>query len=180
MRPAGRADQCPQLGVERTKRRCRLWAVPGQFCCDAHNVTFLLPRCGRVRSSDRGEPMRRREFISLLSAAAAWPLAARAQQTPARPLIGMLVPLSVAAATGNIAAFRSALRDVGYVEGRNATLELRYGDGSLERLAPLVDELLALKPDVLFVGGKAAAIAAHNATQLIPIVIITPEDPIPS
>jgi hypothetical protein len=106
------------------------------FAVMPHNVTFLLPRCGRVRSSDRGEPMRRREFISLLSAAAAWPLAARAQQTPARPLIGMLVPLSVAAATGNIAAFRSALRDVGYVEGRNATLELRYGDGSLERLGP--------------------------------------------
>ena len=123
----------------------------------------------------------RRAFISLLGGAATtWPLAVGARQTPARPLIGMLVPLSAAAATGNIAAFRFALRDVGYVEGRNATLELRYGDGSLERLAPLVDELLALKPDVLFVGGKAAAIAAHNATQLTPIVIITPEDPITS
>jgi putative tryptophan/tyrosine transport system substrate-binding protein len=126
--------------------------------------------------------MRRRDFITALGgmAAAAWPVAARAQQTPVRAVIGMLVPLSAAAAAGNVAAFRSALRDIGYVEGRTATLELRYGDGALERLAPLVNDLLALKPDVLFVGGKAGALAAHSATQVIPIVIVTPEDPIAS
>src|SRR5262249_14802388 len=82
------------------------------------------------------------------------PLAARAQQPPVRPLIGMLVPLSAAAAAGNIAAFRSALRDMGYVEGRNTTLEIRYGDGALDRFATLLYELLAFKPDVLFAGGK--------------------------
>jgi ABC-type uncharacterized transport system substrate-binding protein len=125
--------------------------------------------------------MKRREFITLLGGAAAtWPLAARAQQALVRPLIGMLVPLSAAAATVNITAFRSALRDIGYVEGRNATLELRFGDGALEQLTPLVAELVALKPDVFFTGGKAAALAAHKATQTIPIVIVTPEDPVVS
>ena len=126
--------------------------------------------------------MRRREFITLLGGAAAWPLAANAQQapTPIRPLIGLLVPLSVTAATRNVAAFQSALRDDGYVAGRNVTLELRYGEGSLERLAPLVSELMALKPDVLFTGGKAGALAVHSVTQAIPIVIVTPEDPVVS
>jgi len=122
----------------------------------------------------------RRKFLAVLGGAATWPLAARAQQPPVRPLIGMLVPLSAAAAAGNIAAFRSALRDMGYVEGRNTTLEIRYGDGALERLATLLDELLAFKPNVLFAGGKAGALAARSATQTIPIVIVTPEDPVVS
>ena len=122
----------------------------------------------------------RRKFLAVLGGAATWPRAARAQQPPVRPLIGMLVPLSAAAAAGNIAAFRSALRDMGYVEGRNTTLEIRYGDGALERLATLLDELLAFKPNVLFAGGKAGALAARSATQTIPIVIVTPEDPVVS
>ena len=126
--------------------------------------------------------MKRREFITLLGGAAAWPLTARAQQAPSpiRPLIGLLVPLSATAATRNVAAFQSALRDDGYVAGRNVTLELRYGEGALERLAPLVSELMALKPDVLFTGGKAGALAVHSVTQAIPIVIVTPEDPVVS
>ena len=64
--------------------------------------------------------------------------------------------------------------------GRNVTLELRYGEGALERLAPLVSELMALKPNVLFTGGKAGALAVHSVTQAIPIVIVTPEDPVVS
>jgi putative tryptophan/tyrosine transport system substrate-binding protein len=90
--------------------------------------------------------MRRREFITLLGAsAAAWPLAAEAQPSPVRPLIGVLSPpLSAASASRNIAALRSALRDLGYVEGRNVTLALRYGDGSPERMPLLAQELVAL------------------------------------
>jgi len=127
----------------------------------------------------RFDSMRRREFITLLGgAAAAWPLAARAQPSPVRPLIGVLSPLSAAAATRNIAAFRSGLRDLGYLEGRNATLELRYGDGAAERMAPLAAELVALKPDVLFAGAKSGAVAAQGATRTIPIVIISPENPV--
>jgi putative ABC transport system substrate-binding protein len=124
--------------------------------------------------------MKRREFIALLGgAAAAWPLGARAQQQPVRPLIGILSPLSAASAARNIAAFRSGLRDLGYLEGRNATLEIRYGDGAPERMAPLAQELVAIKPDVLIAGGASGALAVHlAATRTIPIVVITPEDPV--
>jgi ABC-type uncharacterized transport system substrate-binding protein len=124
--------------------------------------------------------MKRREFISLLGGAAAWPLAARAQQEAIRPLIGLLSPLSAAAATRNVAAFRSALRDHGYVEGRNMTLALRFGEGAPERMELLARELVALKPDVLFAGSLSGAQAGRAATRTIPIVTVTPEDPVAS
>src|ERR1700756_3586979 len=111
--------------------------------------------------------MGRREVVALLGgAAAAWPLAASAQQ---QPLIGVLSPLSAASAARNIAGFRSGLRDLGYLEGHNATLALRYGDGAPERMAPLAQELVALKPDVLMAGARTGALAAQAATQTIPI-----------
>jgi putative tryptophan/tyrosine transport system substrate-binding protein len=126
--------------------------------------------------------MGRRDFITLVGGAAAWPLAASAQRrsSPVRPLIGFLSQLSPAAAVHNIAAFRSGLRDLGYVEGRSVTIELRYGDGAPERMASLAAELIALNPDVLFVAGKAGALAAQRTTRTIPIVMTTPEDPIAS
>ena len=125
----------------------------------------------------------RRVVITLLggAAAAGWPLAARAQQpAPLRPLIGVLSPLSAAAAARQIAAFRSALRDLGYVDGRNATLEVRYGGGTPERMAPLAIELAALKPDVLFAASSPGALAAQAATRTIPIVIVASENPVAS
>jgi putative tryptophan/tyrosine transport system substrate-binding protein len=127
--------------------------------------------------------MRRRDFIKCVGGAALapalpWPLAARAQQSPVRPLVGVLSPLSAATAARNIAAFRSSLRDLGYLEGRTVTLEIRYGDGAAERMAPLAAELVTLKPDVLFAGAKSGAVAAHGATRTIPIVIISPENPV--
>src|SRR6516225_9086928 len=89
--------------------------------------------------------MNRRELIGGLCGAAAlplaWPLAARAQPQPIRPLIGFLSPLSAASAARNVAAFRAGLRDLGYLEGHNATLALRFGDGAPERMAPLAQEL---------------------------------------
>jgi putative ABC transport system substrate-binding protein len=123
--------------------------------------------------------MRRREFITLIGGAAvAWPLAAGAQQQPVRPLIGFLSPLSAASAARNVAAFRSGLRDLGYLEGRNVTLALRYGEGAPERMAPLAQELVALKPDALMAGAASGALAAQAATRTIPIVIITNDDPV--
>jgi putative ABC transport system substrate-binding protein len=109
--------------------------------------------------------VRRREFITLIGGAAVLPLEARAQQQLVRPLIGVLSPLSAASAARNIAGFRSGLRDLGYLEGRNATLEIRYGDGAPERMAPLAQELVALKPDVLMTGARSGALVAHSIAK---------------
>src|SRR5262249_42509910 len=125
------------------------------------------------------DQLKRRDFIALVGGAAAWPLAARAQQlSPDRPIVGVLAPQSQAASGRNIEAFRKGLRDLGYVEGRNITLEIRYGDGLPERLPQLAAELVALKPAVIRAGSSAAMVAAHNATQTIPLVGATLEDPI--
>jgi ABC-type uncharacterized transport system substrate-binding protein len=124
--------------------------------------------------------VKRREFIAVVGgAAAAWSLAARAQQlSPDRPIVGVLAPQSQAASARNIEAFRKGLRDLGYVEGRNITLEIRYGDGLPERLPQLAAELVALKPAVIRAGSTAGLVAVHNATQTIPLVGATLEDPI--
>ena len=122
--------------------------------------------------------MRRRQFITLIGgAAAAWPLAARAQQTQGRPLIGVLSPLSAEMAARNIEALRQGLRDLGYVEGRNVGFEFRYAEGNLERLPALAAELAALQPAVIVAGSAPGALAARNATRTIPIVIASVQDP---
>jgi hypothetical protein len=112
----------------------------------------------------------RRKFLATLGGAAvAWPLAARAQQAPGRPLIGVLSPLSPAAATRNIEALRAGLRDLGYVEDRNVTLALRFAGGVPARLPELAAELVALKPDVILAGsiggypGRAQRHASNSA-----------------
>jgi putative ABC transport system substrate-binding protein len=123
--------------------------------------------------------MRRRDFIKgMAGAATAWPLVARAQTSLVRPLIGLLSPLSAAAANRNVAAFRSTLRDLGYLEGRNISLASRYGDGVAERMPSLARELVALNPDVIMAGANSGVLAAYNETRTIPIVTITPENPV--
>jgi putative ABC transport system substrate-binding protein len=122
--------------------------------------------------------MRRSEFITLLGGAAAWPLTAQAQPSHVRPPIGVLSPLSAASASRNVTALRSALRDLGYVEGRNMTLTLRYGNGAPESMLPLARELVALNPDVIVAGATSGALAAYTVTRTIPIVMILPEDPV--
>jgi putative tryptophan/tyrosine transport system substrate-binding protein len=123
--------------------------------------------------------MRRREFITRLGVAASiWPLAARGQQSGADPLIGILSPLSEGAVKGNIDAFRTGIREAGYVEGQNITIETRFADGAIARMPDLVSELVTLKPAVLVVGSPPAAVAAHNVTSTIPIVISSSENPI--
>jgi ABC-type uncharacterized transport system substrate-binding protein len=125
--------------------------------------------------------MRRRDFIGALGAAlAVWPPPARAQQASIRPLIGLLSPLSAPAARRIVTAFRSALRDLGYVEGRNMTLALRYADGAPQRLPTLARELVALDPDVIVTGAQSGALAVYDATRTIPIVVVMPEDPVAS
>jgi putative tryptophan/tyrosine transport system substrate-binding protein len=117
----------------------------------------------------------RRNFVRMLGGAAAWPLAARAQHSPVHPLIGILSPISATGARPLIAAFRSMLRDLGYLEGQNVTIAIRYGEGAPERMVPLAREMIALDPDVIVAG---AFVAIHKATRTIPIVALTPEDPV--
>jgi putative tryptophan/tyrosine transport system substrate-binding protein len=114
--------------------------------------------------------MRRRDFIAGLgSAAAAWPLAVRAEQA-AMPVIGVMSPLSVATAARNLAALRNGLRDLGYTEGKNIKIEYRFGDGNPERFTQLLSELVGLKPAAIVVGSNAAVMAAVKATQTIPLI----------
>ena len=122
--------------------------------------------------------MRRRELIKLLSSAAVWPLAARAQQA-ATPLIGVLSPASVATSTRYIEAFRRGLRDLGYVEGRNISVEYRFAEGFSERLAILAAELVALNPAVIVVGSTSGIVRASNITQTLPLIMVgSTEDPV--
>ena len=124
--------------------------------------------------------IKRRRFITLISsAAAAWPLAARAQQATGRPVIGVLSPPSPLAAARNIEALRAGLRDLGYVEGRNVTLALRFAGGVPARLPELAAELVALKPDVILAGSIGGILAARNATRTIPLIMtVISEDPV--
>jgi putative tryptophan/tyrosine transport system substrate-binding protein len=116
--------------------------------------------------------MKRRQFITLLGgAAAAWPLAARAQQA-AMPLIGVLSPVSAAVAVRNIAAFRQALRDLGYVEGRNIAIEYRFAEGVSERLTRSAAELVGLNPSVIVVGSMSGIMSASKVTRTVPLIMI--------
>jgi putative tryptophan/tyrosine transport system substrate-binding protein len=114
--------------------------------------------------------MTRRQFITLLGgAAAAWPLAARAQQ-PAMPVVGLMSPLSVATASRNLSALRNGLRELGYIEGRNIKIESRFADGVAERFPALVADLLTLKPAAILVGSTTAILAARKVTRTIPLI----------
>jgi ABC-type uncharacterized transport system substrate-binding protein len=122
--------------------------------------------------------MRRREFISLLGSAAAWPLATRAQQA-SLPMVGFLSFRSEADAVASVADFRKGLGEVGYIEGRNVAIEYRWADGHLDRLSALAEELVHRPVAVLVaVAGQQTPLAAQAATKTIPIVFGIGEDPV--
>jgi putative ABC transport system substrate-binding protein len=124
--------------------------------------------------------VKRREFIALLSGAAAgWPITADAQQTAKVARIGYLA-LNLAAAPYLPEAFRQGLRDLGYIEGRNVMIEYRSAEGKAERLPALAAELVALKVDVIVAAGTPAALAAKQATRTLTIVFPVAVDPITS
>jgi putative tryptophan/tyrosine transport system substrate-binding protein len=114
--------------------------------------------------------MKRREFISLLGGAAAWPLAARAQQSKVAR-IGFLGLDSVSSHAARLAALRAGLRDRGWLEGTNLLIEYRWAEGDYKRLRGLADELVQLEVDVLVTHASAGALAAKSATSTIPIVL---------
>jgi putative tryptophan/tyrosine transport system substrate-binding protein len=122
--------------------------------------------------------MQRRDFITLLGGAVAWPIAAHAQQG-AMPVIGFLSSASPIGWDDYVAAFHSGLRDQGFVEGKNVLIEYRWANNDHDRLPALAAELVSLRPAVIVAsGGTVPAIAAKSASSTIPIVFTASPDPV--
>jgi putative ABC transport system substrate-binding protein len=122
--------------------------------------------------------IRRREFITLIGGAAAWwPLAARAQQ-PAMPVIGFLHIASFETRRNQVASFYQGLKDTGYVEGQNVTIQYRWADDQNDRLPALATDLVRHQVDVIAALSTPSVLAAKNATTTIPIVFLTNGDPV--
>jgi putative ABC transport system substrate-binding protein len=120
--------------------------------------------------------MRRRGFLSLLGAAAAWPTAVVAQNAP--PIIGWLSPLSAGGLPKNEAQFLRGLREAGFVPGQNVEIDYRWANGQYERLPAMATELVRRPVDVIFAQSPPAALAAKTATTMIPIVFTVGVDPV--
>ena len=122
--------------------------------------------------------MRRREFISLVGGtAAAWPLAAGAQQ-PAMPVVGFMMAGSRAALRDEITAFEAGLKELGFVEGQNLALEYRFAEGQFERFPAFASDLIHRRASVIAASSPQAALAAKQATATIPVVFSVGADPV--
>jgi putative tryptophan/tyrosine transport system substrate-binding protein len=124
--------------------------------------------------------MRRREFMTVLGGAAAWPLAVRAQQPEQGPRIGIVIGLAESDREGQarVAAFREGLRQLGWTEGRNVRIDYRWPADDAERLRSDAEQLVGLKPDVILTNPSAALIALQQETRTIPIVFVQIGDPV--
>jgi putative ABC transport system substrate-binding protein len=124
----------------------------------------------------------RRDFITLLGGAAAWPLAARAQQGNRVRRIGVLMPQDENDPEGKtrISAFTQGLADLGWTDGRNVRMEPRWGGNDTNRIQALAKELVGLRPDIIVTNGTPATVAVQRETRTIPIVLAGVSDPVPS
>jgi putative tryptophan/tyrosine transport system substrate-binding protein len=123
--------------------------------------------------------MRRREFVALLSGAAAWTFPARAQPQTTMPVVGYLGPESPQTFASRVNAFRDGLAQAGYVEGRNVAIEFRWAEGHYERLSALAADLVDRQVALLVApGGAPVALAAKSATATIPVVFEMGGDPV--
>jgi putative ABC transport system substrate-binding protein len=123
--------------------------------------------------------MRRRDFLTVLGGAAAWPLAARAQQGDRVRRIGVLMQQTDDPVFKmRHSAFTQALADLGWTDGRNARMELRWGGGDINRIRALAQELVGLQPDIILANGTAATVALQRETRTIPIVFASATDPV--
>jgi putative ABC transport system substrate-binding protein len=122
--------------------------------------------------------IRRREFITLLGgAAAAWPLAVRAQQ-PTLPVIGILGSGSQSAFTDLLIAFRAGLKEIGYIEGQNVVIESRWAEGRFDRLSELAAELVQRRVALIVATGVSSALAAKAASSTVPLIFLSQDDPV--
>jgi putative tryptophan/tyrosine transport system substrate-binding protein len=115
--------------------------------------------------------MKRREFITLLGGAVAWPLPASAPRTPKLPTIGFSSPTTASVENQRVAAFVQRLRAVGWIEGRTVAIKVRWAEGRSERAAEIVAEFVRQKVDVIVSRGTVSVLAAKQATSVIPIVL---------
>ncbi len=124
--------------------------------------------------------MRRREFITLVSSAVAWPLAARAQQAERMRRVGVLMNLAAGDLEGQarLEAFRQTLRQLGWTEDRNVRFDIRWGEGDAERYRRYVAELIALSPDVILAAAASVLTPLLQATRTIPVVFAQATDPV--
>jgi ABC-type uncharacterized transport system substrate-binding protein len=124
--------------------------------------------------------LRRRQFLTLLGGAAAWPLAARAQQSERVRRIGVLNYLAAddPDSSPRVAAFAHALQGLGWFEGRNIQIDYRWGGGDLDRSRRYATELVALAPDVILVSSGSALSVLQNVTRTVPIVFVSVSDPV--
>ncbi|MFL6796291.1 MAG: ABC transporter substrate-binding protein, partial [Xanthobacteraceae bacterium] len=123
------------------------------------------------------DQLKRREFIAVVGGAAAWPLAARAQQS-AMPVIGYLNSGSLEPIAHLMGVFRQSLAEAGYVEGRNVVLQYRWAEGHYDRMPAMAEELVRRPVDVIVASPTPTALVAKAATTTIPIVFGVTDDPV--